>query len=223
MQRRLMWVAWVAMLCWFGSAVQAAGLKTLREQFSYTYGYKVASNLRQQGLDVDTKVFVQALRDGLAGRKSRLTEAQMHDAIGRYQAQRTAELGAINAKAGKAFREKYRRKKGVKALPDGVLYRVLKSGTGAQPQATDTVTVNYSGKLPDGKEFDSSYRRGTPATFPANAVIKGWQEILPMMKTGAKWEVVIPPESAYGPSGRPPVIPPQATLVFQIELISIKK
>jgi FKBP-type peptidyl-prolyl cis-trans isomerase FklB len=222
MFKRWIWVAWVALACGTVPAANAVSLKSHKQQFSYTFGYEVASSLKQRGMDFDNAVFVQGVRDALGGRKSRLSQAQMTAAIERYQKERAGKAGASGLKAGNAYRARYRKEKGVKALPNGMLYRVIRGGTGARPKPTDTVTVNYSGKLVDGKVFDSSYRRGQPATFPLNGVIKGWQEILPMMKTGAKWEVVIPPDLAYGPSGSPPVIPPQSTLIFTIELLSIK-
>jgi FKBP-type peptidyl-prolyl cis-trans isomerase FklB len=112
---------------------------------------------------------------------------------------------------------------GMTALPSGLQYRVLEAGTGATPKATDRVKVHYKGQFEDGKEFDSSYSRGRPAVFPVNGVIKGWTEALLLMKEGAKWQVCIPSDLGYGPSGMPPVIPPNATLYFDVELISIEK
>jgi FKBP-type peptidyl-prolyl cis-trans isomerase FklB len=197
-------------------------LDTTKKKTSYTFGYEVATSLKQRGIDVDTDVFLEGMRDGLTGKKSRLTKTEMSAAVGQFQKEQNEKMAAASTESAKAFRESYLKKKGVKSLPDGILYRVIKQGTGRKPKSTDTVTVNYIGTLTNGKKFDSSYDRGQPATFPLNGVIKGWQEILPMMRTGSKWEVVIPPELAYGAAGHPPVIPPQSTLIFTIDLLSIK-
>lgn len=216
---------WIILLGAMGVLLVGCGSKldTTKKKTSYTFGYEVATNLKQRGLDVDTDVFLEGMRDGLTGKKSRMTKSEMSEAVGQFQKEQHEKMAAASTESAKAFREGYLKKEGVKSLPDGILYRVIKKGTGRKPKPTDTVTVNYSGTLTNGKKFDSSYDRGQPATFPLNGVIKGWQEILPMMKTGAKWEVVIPPELAYGAAGHPPVIPPQSTLVFQIELLRIKK
>ncbi len=131
------------------------------------------------------------------------------------------EMAAKNKKEGEAFLAENKKKKGVVTLPDGLQYKVIKAGTGKKPTVNDTVVAHYTGTLINGKEFDSSVRRGEPATFALNGVIKGWQEALPLMPTGSKWQVFIPSELAYGESGNGP-IGPNETLIFDIELISIK-
>jgi FKBP-type peptidyl-prolyl cis-trans isomerase FklB len=124
---------------------------------------------------------------------------------------------------GQAFLEANKAKPGVVTLPDGLQYKVIKEGAGEKPTANDVVTVNYSGKLIDGTEFDSSYKRGEPATFPVNGVIRGWTEALQQMKVGSTWELFIPADLAYGDRGVPPVIGPNQTLIFTVELLGIKK
>ena len=125
--------------------------------------------------------------------------------------------------AGAAFLEQNKSKKGVITLPDGLQYKIIKQGTGERPTINDTVTVNYAGKLIDGREFDSSYKRGEPATFPVNGVIPGWTEALQLMSKGSVWELYIPAELAYGAQGAPPAIGPNETLIFKVDLIDIKK
>jgi FKBP-type peptidyl-prolyl cis-trans isomerase len=217
-------ISWIVVTGVIGMLLVGCGSKldTTKKKTSYTFGYEVATNLKQRGLDVDTDVFLEGMRDGLTGKKSRMSKEEMSDAVRQLQKERMDKMAAASTESAKAFRENYLKQKGVKSLPNGMLYRVIRSGKGKKPKPTDTVTVNYSGTLTNGKKFDSSYDRGKPATFPLNGVIKGWQEILPMMRTGAKWEVVIPPELAYGAVGHPPVIPPQSTLVFQIELLKVE-
>jgi FKBP-type peptidyl-prolyl cis-trans isomerase FklB len=128
-----------------------------------------------------------------------------------------------NKKDGAAFLAENKKKEGVVTLPSGLQYKIITQGTGNTPKATDTVTVNYRGSLVDGTEFDSSYKRGQPATFPVNGVIKGWTEALQLMKEGAKWQLFIPSDLAYGEKGAGNVIGPNATLIFDVELISAKE
>lgn len=206
------------------SAQAATELKTQKQQLSYVIGVQVANSLKNQGIDLDTKVFAQAVKDIMAGKKSRMSPEAMQAAMQKFQHEMMAKAKAAadeGEKKGKAYRDKNRKKKGVVELKSGVQYKVLKKGSGKKPSKTDTVVVHYSGKLVTGEEFDSSYKRKQPATFPVNGVIRGWQEILPMMKVGAKWNVVIPASLAYGAQGRPG-IPPGSTLVFDVELVSIK-
>jgi FKBP-type peptidyl-prolyl cis-trans isomerase FklB len=132
-------------------------------------------------------------------------------------------LGEKNKKEGEAFLSENRKKEGIKALPSGLQYKVVKAGTGKKPKSTDTVTTHYRGTLIDGTEFDSSYRRGQPASFPVSGVIAGWTEALQLMEEGAKWQLFIPPNLAYGERGAGSQIGPNATLIFEIELISIQE
>jgi FKBP-type peptidyl-prolyl cis-trans isomerase FklB len=132
------------------------------------------------------------------------------------------QLADKNQKEGEVFLAENKKKKGVVTLPSGLQYHVITAGTGKIPKATDTVTTHYRGTLIDGTEFDSSYKRGEPASFPVNGVIKGWTEALQLMKVGSKWQLFIPSNLAYGPQGAGQVIGPSATLIFEIELLSIK-
>jgi FKBP-type peptidyl-prolyl cis-trans isomerase FklB len=131
--------------------------------------------------------------------------------------------GEKNQKEGEAFLAENKKKEGVITLPSGLQYKVIKAGSGNKPKATDTVTVHYQGTLVNGTEFDSSYRRGQPVSFPVNGVIPGWTEALQLMEAGAKWQIVIPSNLAYGDRGAGPQIGPNATLIFEIELISIQE
>jgi len=199
-------------------------LKTPREQISYVFGVQVARNMQQQGLDLDEKAFSQAVSDVWGNKKLKMSPEAMQASMQQFReemAKKFQEAAAKNEKEGKAYREKNKKVKGVVELSSGVQYRIIKKGSGKKPTATDTVVVHYKGSLVDGKVFDSSYDRKEPLTIAVNGVIPGWQEILPMMPAGSKWNVVIPPEMAYGKRGNG-VIGPDSTLVFDIELLSIK-
>jgi len=136
----------------------------------------------------------------------------------------TMQSTQTNAKAaGEAFLAANKSKSGVVTLPDGLQYKIITEGTGPQPSDTDNVSVNYAGTLINGTEFDSSYKRGQPATFPVNGVIPGWVEALKLMKVGSVWELYIPPTLAYGERGAPPAIGPNETLIFKVELLGINK
>jgi FKBP-type peptidyl-prolyl cis-trans isomerase FklB len=199
-------------------------LKTPREQISYVFGVQVARNMQQQGLNLDEKAFSQAISDVWGNKKLKMSPEAMQASMQEFReemAKKFQEAAAKNEKEGKAYRDKNKMVKGVVELSSGVQYRIIKKGSGKKPTATDTVVVNYKGSLVDGKVFDSSYERKEPLTIAVNGVIPGWQEILPMMPVGSKWNVVIPPEMAYGKRGNG-VIGPDSTLVFDIELLSIK-
>ena len=159
-----------------------------------------------------------------------MTDEEIHDVLTTFKKEFVAkqqelakQQGEKNKKEGEIFLEANKKKEGVQTLPSGLQYKVLKAGSGKKPAATDTVTVHYRGTLIDGKEFDSSYERGKPATFPVNGVIPGWTEALPLMEEGAKWMLFIPPTLAYGERGAGREIGPNATLIFEVELISIEQ
>lgn len=201
--------------------------KSQKERLSYAVGVQMGSSLKHQGItNLDAKVVGQAIADVLAGSPLKVSEQDMQAAIQAFQQEMISKRQAAGAKKkaeGEKFRAKNKKRKGVKELTNGIQYEVLNAGKGAKPKKTDTVTVHYTGTLIDGTVFDSSVKRGTPATFPLNGVIKGWQEVLPLMPTGAKWKVVIPSELAYGERGSGGKIGPNETLIFEIELIEIKK
>jgi len=205
---------------------EPAGLKTEKQKFSYTVGQQVGQNLKRQNLDVDPRTVAQGIQDALSGAQPRLKPEEMQAAIQAYQKKDLAKREALakkNQEAGQAFLEANKKKEGVVVLPSGIQYQVLKEGDGKKPKDTDTVEVHYRGTLVNGTEFDSSHKRNEPATFQVNGVIHGWQEILPLMKAGSKWQVFVPAEHAYGAQGAGGAIGPNETLIFEIELLAIKK
>jgi FKBP-type peptidyl-prolyl cis-trans isomerase FklB len=202
-------------------------LQTDKDKQSYAIGLSFGKNLHRDSIEVEPKVLLQGLEDAMAGGKLLLTDDQLKTVMTDLQTQirqkaeakRLAEV-ETNKKDGTAFMTANATKEGVVTLPSGLQYKVLVAGTGAKPAASDSVVCNYSGKLLDGTEFDSSYKRGEPATFPVGGVIKGWTEALQLMPVGSKWQLFIPPDLAYGERGSGP-IGPNSTLVFEVELMSI--
>lgn len=210
-----------------GSSTTLA-LKTPKAKGSYALGMSIGMGLRKQSVDVDPAIVARGLKDAMAGGKTQLTEDQMKAALQQLQSDvhkqqeaKAQAASAVNKKKGEEFLAENKAKEGVKTLPDGLQYKILKEGTGPKPTASDAVTVNYRGTLIDGKEFDSSYKRGQPATFPVGGVIKGWTEALQLMPVGSKWELFIPSDLAYGDRGAGADIGPGDTLIFEVELISI--
>jgi len=207
----------------------AKGLDTLEQKASYSFGVDFAKRLKQQGIDLDISALNHGIKDQASGNKLAFEEGEMTQFKAEYTQQlRTKlmqeqqQLSAKNLEAGKQFLAQNAKKEGVVTTASGLQYKVVKSGNGKTPQADDTVTTNYRGTLIDGREFDSSYSRGQPASFPVKGVIKGWTEALQLMKVGDKWELYIPSELAYGAAQRSELIQPNSTLVFELELLSIK-
>ena len=207
-------------------------LKTPKDKASYAIGMNIGRGLHKDSVDVDPAILLRGLKDGLAGGKTLMTDDEAKTAMTALQAdlrkKQDAKMGIVgeaNKKEGDAFLAANKTKEGVVALPSGLQYKILKEGTGPKPTAADTVVCNYKGTLLDNTEFDSSYKRGQPATFPVGQVIKGWTEVLQLMPVGSKWEVFIPSDLAYGARGPGQgggAIGPNATLVFEIELLSIQ-
>jgi FKBP-type peptidyl-prolyl cis-trans isomerase FklB len=205
-------------------------LKTDEEKFSYALGMRMGANFKKQGVAVNPAILERGVKDALGGGKTLLTEEQAQAALmqvqnemrKKQQEKMEAEAGE-NKKQGEAFLAANKTKEGVQTLPSGLEYKVLTEGTGPKPTASDTVECNYRGTLIDGKEFDSSAKHGGPATFPVSGVIKGWTEALQLMPVGSKWQLFIPPDLAYGDRGAGPDIGPESTLVFEVELVSIKQ
>ncbi len=204
-------------------------LRTEKEKTSYTVGVQMGMDMKKFRMDVDPDVVAKGFRDAYTGGKLLLNDRDMSQALADTQKQMAARSADVikedaekNRQEGEAFLARNRTMEGVRTLPDGLQYRVMKTGTGRTPRPTDTVVVNYRGTFVDGTEFDSSYRRGQPFVFPVNSVIKGWAEALQLMKVGSKWQLFIPPRLAYGPQGAPPVIGPDETLIFELELLSIR-
>ncbi|MGA8736377.1 MAG: FKBP-type peptidyl-prolyl cis-trans isomerase [Terriglobales bacterium] len=207
----------------------SSALKTEKDKVSYAIGMNIGTTLHRQSVDVDPKILQQGLEDAMAGGKTLLSEAEARATLNEFQADMRKKMqekmqaeGEANKKEGDAFLPANKAKEGVVTLPSGLQYKILTPGTGPKPTATDSVICNYRGTLIDGKEFDSSYKRGQPATFPVSGVIKGWTEALQLMPVGSKWQLVVPSDLAYGERGQGPDIAPNATLIFEVELLSIK-
>jgi FKBP-type peptidyl-prolyl cis-trans isomerase FklB len=203
-----------------------AALPTQKDKVSYAIGMQVGNNLARQGVEVDPNVLVKGLTDAIAGKlimtddEARAVLTQLQNDV-RAKMEEKAKLAAeTNKKEGDAFLAANKTKEGVVTLPSGLQYKILKEGTGPKPKASDTVTCNYRGTLINGTEFDSSYKRGQPAKFPVNGVIKGWTEALQLMPVGSKWQLFIPSDLAYGSQARSAEIGPNATLLFDLELLS---
>ena len=199
--------------------------KTDDEKVSYSIGVQIGTSLKQSKITVDTKMIKRAIDDVLADKGLALSDSQMAEV---FQGLRTRQEEAMQKEVGEnlskasVFLAENAKKSGIITLPDSVQYQVITEGTGASPALTDTVSVNYVGTLMDGTEFDSSVKRGQPLEFVVESMIPGWVEVIPMMKKGAKWKVFIPPQLGYGerPMGS---IPANSLLIFEIELLDIKK
>lgn len=196
------------------------------QKFSYAIGFQMGQNLKQNGVnDIDVGALSQAISDVISGGKIKLSPQDMQAAMSKFQEKMMAERNAAGESAkkeGEAFLAKNKGKKGVTTTASGLQYEVMKEGNGAIPKANDTVEVHYHGTLISGKVFDSSVQRGTPVSFPVTGVIPGWQEVLQLMPVGSKWKVFIPSELAYGTRGAGADIGPNETLIFEVELLSIK-
>jgi len=210
-------------------AAETIELKGQKDKESYSLGFQFGQSLKNQGVDISLDIYASGIKDALAGKEPQMSQEEIRATIMELQ-KRVAgarqkdlmEKSAKNLEEGKKFLAENQKKEGVKTLPSGLQYKILTEGIGKIPKAEDTVTVNYKGTLTDGTEFDSSYKRGQPATLPVNGVIKGWTEALQLMKEGSKWQLFIPPELAYGERGASSTIPPNSALIFEVELISVK-
>src|SRR5947209_16006695 len=198
--------------------------KDQRDKVSYAIGMQIGFNLARQKVDINPDVLNAGMKDAIAG-KPQLTPDQVKDVMAQFEKdmeQKQKQLGEKNKTDGAKFLEENKKKPGVKTTASGLEYKVIKEGTGPTPKPTDMVTVNYRGTLIDGTEFDSSYKRGQPATFPVNGVIKGWTEALQLMKVGSKYQLWIPSNLAYGERSVSPELGPNATLIFEVELMDAK-
>ena len=211
------------------SAADKLELKDQRDRESYSLGYQFGESMKMQGLEINLDVYTAAIRDALAGKEGQMSSEEMRSAViglrqrvAAVQQKALKEQGEKNLAEGKAFLTENGKKKGIKTLPSGLQYKVLSEGAGKTPTKSDTVTVHYRGTFMNGTKFDSSIARGQPASFQVDGVIPGWTEVLQLMKEGAKWQLFIPPELAYGERGMPPRIPPQSTLIFEVDLLAIK-
>jgi len=211
-------------------ATEKSALTTPKDKASYAIGMDIAYSLKKNSVDVNPDVLGKAIKDVLTDQKTQLTveEAKttltgLQKEMKEKQLEKMKVLGEKNKKEGDTFLAENKKKEGVKTLPSGLQYKVITEGKGKSPSATDTVTVQYTGSLIDGTEFDSSYKRGQAATFAVKDVIKGWTEALQLMKEGGKWQIFIPSNLAYGETGTAGgPIGPNATLIFDVELVSIQ-
>jgi FKBP-type peptidyl-prolyl cis-trans isomerase FklB len=210
-------------------AAENSQLKSQKEKVSYSIGINVGNNIKQIPGDIDLDILMKGFKDALSGAKPVLSEEEMRTVMTAFQKEMSAKQaemmksqGEKNKKDGEAFLAENKKKEGVKTLPSGLQYKVIKEGTGKSPKATDKVSTHYQGTLINGTEFDSSIKRGTPAEFPVNGVIPGWTEALQLMKVGSKWQLFVPSKLAYNEKGAGPLIGPNAVLIFTVELLAIK-
>jgi FKBP-type peptidyl-prolyl cis-trans isomerase FklB len=212
------------------SPTPAPAFKTQKEKVSYAIGMEMGKGLKGQGMDVDTSVLAQGLKDALSGAKPQMSEEELKQVITSLQQEMRQKqmqiqeaAAAENKTKGDAFLAENAKKDGVVALPDGLQYKILAAGQGKKPAETDTVLCNYKGTFLDGTEFDSSTQAGKPVPFEVKNVIPGFKEVLQMMPVGSKWQIFVPSNLAYGERGAGNVIGPNATLIFEIELVSIQE
>jgi FKBP-type peptidyl-prolyl cis-trans isomerase FklB len=205
----------------------AVKLEDPKQRISYTIGLNMGRDFVSQDVEIDTAALMAGVRDGLGGQKPRLSDDEMQAEVKKFreamvakQEAKMKELAAKNQAAGAEFLAKNAKEPGVVVRESGLQYKVLKEGTGPMPKVDSIVSVHYRGTLLDGTEFDSSYERNQPLVLPVGGVIPGWTEALPLMKEGSKWQLFIPAALAYGEAGAPPAIGPNATLLFDVELIS---
>jgi FKBP-type peptidyl-prolyl cis-trans isomerase FklB len=209
-------------------------LKDQKKQIGYAAGIRLAKTLRQQSVEADPEMVMQAMKDVMSGGPTLMNDDQVQAALMTVETELNVTAATVerkkiaeqNKKAGEQFLAEHKKKEGVVTLPDGLQYKVIKTGDGKKPTLLDAAVCHYQGTLIDGTEFDSSYKSktGAPVTFPVRAVIKGWQEALKLMPAGSKWEIVVPPDLAYGERGMPRAkIPPNAALIFEVELLSVKE
>lgn len=226
---------WAAVLIVGLAGCQSMGeknvkLETQQDKISYSIGMTVGKNLHKDSIAISPEAFLRGVLDaGLDSAARLMTDNEIQETMTAFQkdmqakaGERARALAQKNKVEGEAFLAENAKKPGVVTLPSGLQYRVITEGTGKIPQAASTVKTHYKGTLLDGTEFDSSYKRGEPAIFPCHGVIPGWTEALLKMKVGSKWELFVPAELAYGEQGAGGVIPPNATLVFEIELLGIE-
>lgn len=201
-----------------------------KQKVSYSFGLDIGRTLKMQEVELDTQALMRGLQDGVTGANPLLSDEQIQQVMQEFQremeakfTERSKTVGEQNQREGQQFLAQNKQKEGIVALPSGLQYKVLKQGNGAKPKRSDYVKAHYRGTLLDGTEFDSSYKRGEPATFAVDGVIEGWQEALQLMPVGSKWQLYVPSELAYGQQSPSPLIGPNALLVFEVELLGIQQ
>jgi FKBP-type peptidyl-prolyl cis-trans isomerase FklB len=198
-------------------------MKSKADSVAYAIGASIGGSMKKDGLDsLNLDILKQGLKAAINGDSLLIDQMKSQMVIQTFLQDKQHAKGEANLAIGKKFLDENRKKEGVKELPDGLQYLVMKEGTGPMPTATDTVVVHYHGTLIDGTVFDSSVEKGQPATYPVNGFIQGWIEALQMMKVGSKWKLFVPPSLAYGERGNGPKVPGNSTLIFEMELLSIK-
>ncbi len=218
----------LGLICAVPVTALAQDLESDSGKLGYSIGYEFGAELRSYDIDINLDSVFQAVRDAYGESEPRLDATEMRDLMVQLQEKIRQErmaafqqLAEQNQVRADEFLASNRGKNGIVTLPSGVQYRVIEEGEGSRPNADDMVTVHYRGSKTDGREFDSSFRRGVPAVFQVNAVIEGWQEVLPLMREGAMWQVFLPPELAFGVRGDPPMIGPNEALQFDLRLVQI--
>ncbi|MCU7851892.1 MAG: FKBP-type peptidyl-prolyl cis-trans isomerase [Candidatus Thiodiazotropha sp. (ex Monitilora ramsayi)] len=198
-------------------------------KINYSVGYQIGSDFKYQNIEIRSDAILQGIRDAMKGNEGQMTNAQMRQVMAdlgkRLAEQKRKKKEALlreQSQKRKNFHTENGKKTGIVTTESGLQYRILEAGRGKRPLSTDKVLVHYTGKLIDGTEFDSSYGRGKPASFQVNRVIKGWTEALQLMKQGARWQLFIPSDLAYGEKGAPPRIPPHSSLIFDVDLLAIE-
>lgn len=219
----------IALVACQTSADDKTVLKNEKDKISYSIGLNIGNNFKNQSIDVDVDVLVKGVKDAISGNKTLMSEKEVQETLTAFQndmrtkqAERAKAMAEKNKKEGETFLTENKKKEGIKTTASGLQYKIIKEGSGKKPKSTDTVTAHYRGTTIDGTEFDSSYKRGEPTSFPVNEVIPGWTEALELMPVGSKWQIFIPSNLAYGERGAGPQIGPNATLLFEVELLSIK-
>lgn len=209
------------------NAAMAQDLTTDKGKLSYAVGWDIGKDIERRGAEFDVEAIITAIRDSASGKEPQVPNEEMvalltdlQQKVRQEQAEAFQKLADENLKKSEEFLTNNRSKTGIVALPSGVQYRIIEEGDGARPGMESTVKVHYRGSKIDGLEFDSSFARGVPEQFSVNSVLRGWQEVLPLMKTGSTWQIFVPPELAFGERGNPPVGPNEA-LVFDLKLVEI--
>jgi FKBP-type peptidyl-prolyl cis-trans isomerase FklB len=221
---------WVLATAHLFAAESAPAVETQNEKESYSIGYQVGLSIKNDGVEVNIDRLIQGLQDAISDKEPRLSTDEMRKLImdlkknaNELQMKKIQEQQVKNAQESEKFLEENKKKEGIKTTESGLQYKVLKEGVGVIPKPEDFVMVNYRGTFIDGKEFDSTYSKGEPIRIKVDGVIKGWTEALSIMKVGSKWQLFVPPDLAYGSNGLGQRIPPNKVLVFEMELVGIKK